>query len=206
MLPGARYTVTRQQIVRIVLSLTLAACADREAKDSSVTAVRQPGAVDSIARVESTSGGEATGTAAAVDHSRMPAKVAAAPSPMAGMDHSKMDMSAGAAPPAAPRRATGRAPAPAAADPMAGMDHSAMNMGTPARAPSSRGSAAPPMAGMDHAAMPAVQERDPAEQKIRALVAMLVKDSVVLRRILADTILLNRWQDSTVRRLLLPPS
>jgi hypothetical protein len=131
--------------------------------------------------------------------------------PMQGMDHSKM---AGAPPTSRTDTAMGR---------VSGMDHSKMG----------RSSAAADMTAMEHAKMsgaarpnaprpgtggmpgmahgaemrPTQSEasEDTSMVKLRRLIAGLVADSVVRTRILADSFLRNRWQDSVVRRILLPP-
>ena len=80
---------------------------------------------------------------------------------------------------------------------MAGMDHSRMAMGN-----------TPPTTGAaDHSAhTAAVPQTDgtgaaAADQKLQQIVQRLVQDSVVLRRIQADSVLRSRWQDPAVRRL-----
>lgn len=160
-----------------------------------------------------------SGSMAGMDHSNMSgmsAGAAKAPSgSMAGMDHSNMPgMSRSVAKPgavptaavdhAAMGHAVPPAPArtqPAASQAMAGMDHSRMNM------PSGVRSAATP-SGMDHAAMAARPSAiaefggDPADDKLSRIVALLVRDSIVVSRINANPDLRRAWQDPAVRRLI----
>ena len=130
--------------------------------------------------------------------------------PMQGMDHSKM---AGAPPTSRTDTAMGR---------VSGMDHSKLG----------RSSAAADMTAMEHAKMSGAARPnaprpgtgdmpgmahgaemrptqnaadDTSTVKLRRLIARLVADSVVRTRILADSFLRNRWQDTVVRRILLPP-
>lgn len=67
------------------------------------------------------------------------------------------------------------------------------------------------MPGMDHTRMPGMQPDalaaipgdDAGMQKLGALVAALVRDSVVQAQIQADPALRRRWADEGVRRILL---
>ncbi len=67
------------------------------------------------------------------------------------------------------------------------------------------------MQGMEHAGMPGMQPDalagipadDAGMQKLGALVAKLVRDSVVQAQIQADPALRRRWADEGVRRILL---
>lgn len=134
----------------------------------------------------------AAGGMAGMDHSRMPgmdgrpnemARSAGGTGSMAGMGHSGMAMAA----PGTPKPPQG----------MAGMDHGGMNMPRP-------------MQGMDHANMPGMQTGaaagtptdDAGMEKLRALIAELVRDPEVQARIEADTALRRRWADEGVRRIL----
>jgi uncharacterized protein involved in copper resistance len=167
------------------------------------------------------------GGAAGMDHSRMPGMRAgsSAATSMAGMDHSRMGGVAGQTSASASRGGTpamdhsqmsgmqgmdhsrmqaagdpSRA-APPAAGRMAEMDHSNMNM--PGRTPT--------IQGMDHANMPGMQPGaaatmpmdDAGMEKLRALVAELVQDSMVQAQIQTDPALRRRWADEGVRRVLL---
>ena len=149
-----------------------------------------------------------SGSMAGMDHSNMPGMSAgssaarAGAQPMAGMDHSNM-------PGMQPTRATTSAARPSTG--MAGMDHSNMpgmsgNSASPARAPA--------MAEMDHSSMPGMSATpptvargavDPGTQKLDALVAELVRDSVVQRRIQQDPALREAWSDPEVRAEVLNP-
>lgn len=131
--------------------------------------------------------------------------------PMQGMDHSKMG---GAPPTSRTDTAMGRVSgmdhskmgrSSAGAD-MAAMDHSKMSGAARPNAPRPGTGG---MAGMAHGAemrptQNAVSE-DTSTVKLLRLIARLVADSVVRTRILADSFLRNRWQDTVVRRILLPP-
>jgi hypothetical protein len=132
-----------------------------------------------------------------MDHSNMPGMQTSG-APMAGMDHSAM-----AGPPRGGTAAGG------AAQGMAEMDHANMpGMQTGNASP--RQSA--PMAGMDHSAMPGMQQTsgaaaaaDPGAEKLRMLVAQLVQDSVVQRRIQQDSALREAWSKPVVRQEVLDP-
>lgn len=127
----------------------------------------------------SASAAKATAPASAADSS--PPDTANA---MAGMDHSKMP-------------GMEKTSAPVASSPMAGMDHSKMLM-NPTSPPS-----AP---AMDHAMMGAVSAENAADRKLQQIVARLVQDSIVLKRIGADSVLRARWLDSAIKRIFLNPS
>lgn len=93
----------------------------------------------------------------------------------------------------------------ASAGSMAGMDHSTMP-GMTAR-PATR--PAQGMTGMDHSqmAMPTQDTgefgADPADEKLKRIVAFLTRDSIVMRRIQADPSLRATWADTAVRRLII---
>ena len=94
---------------------------------------------------------------------------------------------------------------------MAGMDHSNMpGMGGTSTATAAQGS----MAGMDHSSMPGMQPagattapaapaRDAGDEKLRDLVAELLEDTVVQRRVQQDAALREAWADPAVRRVIL---
>lgn len=133
---------------------------------------------------------------------------------MAGMDHSQMPMGGTSKSPASGARAP-------ASGKMAGMDHSQMPMGgseAPAvrRTPAAGAAATGGMAGMDHSRMPMGTTprqsapappivKDSGDEKLQRLIAALVKDSLVRRRIQADSALRRRWADTSVRRILIAP-
>lgn len=107
-----------------------------------------------------------------------------AAAPMAGMDHGAMPGMRERAPTGAPRTT-------------AGMEHDMMQMPGAARRPAQRTAA--PMAGMQMPAAPMPGMEMPAdagEQKLDRLIAALVRDSVVRRRIQADSVLRKRWDDA----------
>ena len=123
-----------------------------------------------------------------MDHSKMggPPPTSRTDTAMGGMDHSKM----------------GRSSAGAG---MTAMDHAKM---TSAARPNAPRPGTGDMPGMAHGAeMRPTQNAadDTSTVKLRRLIARLVADSVVRTRILADSFLRNRWQDTVVRRILLPP-
>lgn len=124
-----------------------------------------------------------------MDHSKMggPPPTSRTDTAMGGMDHSKM----------------GRSSAGAG---MTAMDHAKM---TSAARPNAPRPGTGGMPGMAHGAEMRPTQNAAAEDtstvKLRRLIARLVADSVVRTRILADSFLWNRWQDSVVRRILLPP-
>lgn len=133
---------------------------------------------------------------------------------MAGMDHSQMPMGGTSKSPASGARAP-------ASGKMAAMDHSQMPMGgseAPAgrRTPAAGAAATGGMAGMDHSRMPMGTTprksapappivKDSGDEKLQRLIAALVKDSLVRRRIQADSALRRRWADTSVRRILIAP-
>lgn len=161
-------------------------------------------------------------TTAGVDHSSMDmggrsgaAGTSGTKQPaMAGMDHSQMPMGGTSKSP------TSGARAPASGN-TAGMDHSRMPMGgsgtaAARRTPAAGSAATGGMAGMDHSRMPmgtiAGQSapappivKDSGDEKLQRLIAALVKDSLVRRRIQADSALRRRWADTSVRRILIAP-
>lgn len=147
-------------------------------------------------------GGQATGGAmAGMDHSQMPNMPSRGRQAMAGMDHAQMQN--------APARGQ---------QPMPGMDHARMNMPTtPTPTPmqqqmpmqhqmpmQQQPQAARPPAGMQMAppADPPAPE-DAALEKIRALIAELVRDPRIQARIQADTALRRLWQDAGVQQYLM---
>jgi hypothetical protein len=96
---------------------------------------------------------------------------------------------------------------------MAGMDHSNMNMSTPGTTRGATVQRTSPAGGMDHSNMPGMQAAQgmqgsaraattPMTPKLDTLIAELVQDSVVRRRIQADTALRRLWANPEVRRIL----
>lgn len=139
------------------------------------------------------------GSMGGMDHSKMQQNTAVRGQPsMPGMNHPKMS-----------RNAPGTKQ-----QPMAGMDHPAMNM-HPATGGSMQmqhqmpmhemrpGQANPP-AGMQ---MPPPEQLaapdDAAMEKLRAIVAELLRDPKILARIEADTALKRRWQDPRIQQYLM---
>lgn len=151
---------------------------------------------------------------------------------MPGMDHSGMDMSTDAPAADAHAGMAGMQRGDAAPDPHAGMPgmrhepvaaagsgdpHAGMpgmrpqaaeaadaHAGMPGMQPTEPAAAA---AADAHAAMPGMQAAadaagTPATAALHALAAALLEDSVVRARIAGDTVLLRRWQDPALRRLL----
>ncbi len=203
-------------IARVAAALVLSGCSGRDtpAQRDSVTVSgtivpSAPAGADTVTAKPDSSGGMA-----GMDHSSMPGmsgspaptasggQPAKPADPMAGMDHSNMP-GMGASP---ARKSSGGRTATASV-PMAGMDHSKMDMSgststTPRRTATTP---APAMAGMDHSTMPMSTARvqptaDPAMQKLQQIVAQLVQDSVVQRRIREDSVLRNRWNDPALKR------
>lgn len=139
-----------------------------------------------------------------VDHSRMPG-MQAVPSRrgganvMAGMDH-EASAAIGRGTPGTSRRATMDRAASGAVP----MDHSNMpGMGGSPVPGSSRAGGVPgsgPLASPH--GMPAPPIQDPGTAKLVQLVAKLVQDSVVRRRLQVDSVLRNRWNDPDVREAL----
>lgn len=141
--------------------------------------------------------------------------VPAATDPMPGMDHGRMAGPGAKTPMTAAtgtmsdldRSKPGRSPGPG----MSAMDHARMS--APARPDAPRSAAPTPgmaaMPGMAHEAEMRARQNPPANDvamlKLQRLLARLVADSVVRSRILADSFLRSRWQDSSVRRILLLP-
>ena len=94
---------------------------------------------------------------------------------------------------------------------MAGMDHSNMpGMGATGAAPAAQAA----MPGMDHSNMPGMQPsraatppaapaRDAGDEKLRALVAELLEDTAVQRRVQQDPALREAWADPAVRQVIL---
>lgn len=172
------------------------------------------------------SGPDAMGGAGAMDHGNMPgmsARGASAGTPE--VDHAEMAGIVGHAPSSDARGGTPTVGASRMAD-LQGMDHSQMQAAPSdlGRTSASNGRAAMDhgtmetgaqtraMPGMDHAAMSArpddagsVLNADPGMEKLRALVAELVRDPTVRAQIEADTALRRRWADEGVRRVLLNP-
>ena len=119
---------------------------------------------------------------------------------MAGMDHSAM---------AAP--SAGGSSGQTRAAPMTGMDHSNMpGMGATGAAPAAQDA----MPAMDHSNMPGMQPssaaappaaptRDAGYEKLRNLVAELLEDTTVQRRVQQDPALREAWADPAVRQVIL---
>jgi uncharacterized protein involved in copper resistance len=91
---------------------------------------------------------------------------------------------------------------------MPGMQHGAMNV--PGGDGMRRDGAMP---GMDHSRMDGMEQSaagvrwdDAGMEKLRLLVAELVRDPSVQARIQADSVLRRRWEDEGVRRVLLSPA
>lgn len=133
---------------------------------------------------------------AGMDHSQMRTTTPRGQQSMAGMDHSQMNM------PAARQQPTPQ------------MDHSRMNMQpTPGATtqmqhqmpmPQSQPGRTNPPAGMQMAPPEDPPEpEDVALEKIRALVAELVRDPRIQTRIQADTVLRRLWQDPGVQQYLM---
>lgn len=148
-------------------------------------------------------GNARSGSMSGMDHSAMTQPSRASQS-MAGMDHSKMNM------PSTQRSATSGStsgmpnhtmPTRNPAQPSAGDPHAGMVM-TP-------GSSAQPSSPDPHAGMEMGEPAEPplpddvAMEKLRALVAELVRDPKVLARIQADPTLRVLWEDPGVRQYLL---
>lgn len=142
-----------------------------------------------------------SGSMAGMDHSAMKQRSASSQS-MAGMDHSQMNM------PAARRSAPNRS--------ATGMQNHNMSMGNqqPARDPHAGmtmtpGISAQPAPPDPHAGMQMDEPGEPplpddvAMEKLRALVAELVRDPDVQARIQADPTMRTLWQDAGVRQYLL---
>ena len=162
-------------------------------------------------------GGETvdTGAMAGMDHSKMPGMAKATPSTsgeMASIDHSKMPGMAKATPSTGGETAgTDHSKMPgmtkvasSTSNATAGMDHSKM----PSMAPSTRTRETSTMPGVDHAGMAMSTKNlefgaDPADEKLKQVVALLVRDSIVMRRIQADPSLRATWADQAVRRLII---
>ena len=163
----------------------------------------QGGAMAGMDHSQMRTGNARTGAMAGMDHSAMTQPRRGSQS-MAGMDHSQMNM------PGAQRSASSRS--------ATGMQNHNMSMGNQAQQ-----SARDPHAGMTMApgisAQPApadphagMQMEEPGElplpddvamEKLRALVAELVRDPEVLARIQADSTLRVLWQDTGVRQYLM---
>lgn len=124
---------------------------------------------------------EARGGTPTMDHSRMAG--------MQGMDHSRMQ----------PSPSDGSRTSASAAGHSA-MAHGNMNMSGQTGAIPGIGHAGMP--GMRHGA-PTEADNDAGMDKLRTLVAELVKDPRVQEQIQADTALRRRWADEGVRRILL---
>lgn len=88
-----------------------------------------------------------------------------------------------------------------------------MNMSTPGTTRGATGQRVMPAGGADHANMPGMQATQemrgsppvattPTTPKLDTLIAELVQDSVVRRRIEADTALRRLWANPEVRRIL----
>lgn len=134
---------------------------------------------------------------AGMDHSQMQNNAARGQQPMAGMDHSQMQNAPGTR-----------------QQPMAGMDHSRMNMQPNTGAatqmqhqmpiPQAQAGRTNPPGGMQMAppADPPEPE-DAALEKIRAVVAELVRDPRIQARIQSDTALRRLWQDPGVQQYLM---
>ena len=203
-------------LITVVWSIACAGDAPRvgESKDTVGGGARVT--IDSSAGTTELSGKVAM---QGMDHSRMTMPPAATPAvptappakdAMRGMDHSKMAM-----PPVAPARGTmpamdhSKMGRPAARTDTTAMDHARMSGAArsqqPSATPARRMTDIP---GMVHAPETSLLQNKPADDssmmKLQRLLARLVTDSVVRSRILADSFLRNRWQDSVVRRLLLP--
>lgn len=190
--------------------LTFTACSGNT--DETETSAKAGATAPAVARGDSAKNDSASGMAG-MDHSKMPGMGGSGTQPdtgaMAGMDHSKMP---GVSPPVSrssattssidhanmpgmTRRSTG---APASSGSMAGMDHGSMP-GTNRSAPAGQS----PIPAMDHANTPgSSMTATSADDKIQEIVAQLTKDSVVLARIRADSVLRNRWQDPALRKLI----
>lgn len=202
-------------IARIGTALVLGGCTGRDTSEQRDTATAS-GAIAPNAAAPAdtvTSAPDSAGGMAGIDHSNMPgmggntatkasggqttAKPAA---PMAGMDHSNMPgMSGGPA----RKSPAGQSAKPAA--PMSAMDHSQMNMSGSTPSTPRRTTTTSAMEGMDHSTMsmsktPTRPAADPAMQKLQQIVAQLVQDSVVQRRIREDSVLRNRWNDPALKR------
>lgn len=148
--------------------------------------------------------GPDTAGMAGMDHSQMASENArSAAQSMAGMDHSQMNMPSGR--PAATSRSAigmqnhnmpmGNQSQPSARDAHAGMT---MTPGMTAQPVSPD-----PHAGMDMDPVDQPVPDDVAMEKLRALVAELVRDPEVQARIQADPALRALWEDLGVRQYLL---
>ena len=137
-----------------------------------------------------------------MNHSATPSR-GAAPQPMAGMDHSRMSM---------PSQQSG------SKQPAAGMQNHDMPSGTKGHPPETESHAgmimpapgmtaqpapADPHAGMVMAPVAQPAPDDVAMEKLRALVAELVRDPEIQALIQADPTLSALWQDPGVRQYLL---
>ena len=172
-----------------------------------------------MAKPDSVSGSQPASGMAGMDHATMPGMSKTAPATgratpsgsMAGMDHSNMP---------GMTKASGSASAATRPNPMARMDHSNMPGMTKAPSTAPRPAPATAMAGMDHSNMPGMAKSatsaggttpaaimefgaSPADEKLRQIVAALVRDSVVQRRIAADSVLRRAWDNAAVRQLIL---
>ena len=176
---------SRHRVISLGALFIFAACSGSEppvverAAGGSSTAAPPAAATDSSAR-------DTVNPMAGMDHSKMPgmgrSSTAPPSNPMPGMDHSKM-----------PGMARGNAPTPPA--PMTGMDHSKMQMNPPTARPSP---------AMDHSTMGGTAgAENAADRKLQQIVARLVQDSVVLKRIEADSVLRARWLDPVIQRIFL---
>lgn len=137
-----------------------------------------------------------------MNHSALTARSATSQS-MAGMDHSRMNMPSGR-PSAASRSATGmqnhNMPMGNQSQPSARDAHAGMAM-TPGMA--AQPVPPDPHAGMEMEPVDQPAPDDVAMEKLRALVAELVRDPEVLARIQADPTLRALWEDPGVRQYLL---
>lgn len=150
---------------------------------------------------------------------------------MAGMDHSKMSMQTDTAGTSKAPSSSRSTPGPKGMADMPGMagmpsmsGRTAVSAKASSQAPRQEMREMQGMAGMDHSrmsprtsAMPSMpMERSPmpmpmqmptateaADMKLQQIAAILVQDSVVQRRIAADSALSSRWHNPVVRRLLL---
>ncbi|MEX2284126.1 MAG: hypothetical protein WEE89_16690 [Gemmatimonadota bacterium] len=143
-------------------------------------------------------GAAATPAMPGMDHSRMPMPAARGTGNMAGMDHTRI-----------PTRPTAARPS---ANDMSAMDHAQMaRQNTPAQLPPPSNAARQTMPGMDHAAMGRVAtgsttSEDAAFEKLRLLVAELMRDPAIQARIQNDTVLRRLWSNEQVRQAFIRPN